>query len=47
MDFISGLPRKKQGFNIIWVVMDRLTKKSYLYSSEGHVPYRLVGSVIL
>ena len=47
MNFISGLPRKKQGFNIIWV-MDRLTKKKrYLYSSEGYVPCSLVGSIIL
>ena len=26
MDFISGLPKMKHDFNVIWVVVDRLTK---------------------
>ena len=29
MDFISGLPETKQSFNVIWVVVDRLTKMAH------------------
>lgn len=29
MDFIDGLPRTRQGFNNIWVIVDRLTKSAY------------------
>jgi hypothetical protein len=29
MDFIVGLPRTSQGYNSIWVIVDRLTKLTY------------------
>ncbi|GJZ95006.1 putative reverse transcriptase domain-containing protein [Tanacetum coccineum] len=29
MDFITKLPRSSQGFDTIWVIMDRLTKSTY------------------
>jgi hypothetical protein len=29
MDFIVGLPRISQGYNSIWVIMDRLTKSAH------------------
>ncbi|WVZ76066.1 hypothetical protein U9M48_024068, partial [Paspalum notatum var. saurae] len=29
MDFIVGLPRTQKGYNLIWVVMDRLTKVAH------------------
>ena len=29
MDFVSGLSKTKQGFNIIWVIVDRLTKTGH------------------
>jgi hypothetical protein len=28
MDFVSGLPKKKRGNNVIWVIVDRLTKSA-------------------
>jgi hypothetical protein len=30
MDFITGLPRTKSGYDSIWIVVDRLTKVSHL-----------------
>jgi hypothetical protein len=29
MDFIVGLPRTSHGYNLIWVIMDRLTKSAH------------------
>ena len=29
MDFTTGLPRSRDGYNSIWVIVDRLTKSSY------------------
>ncbi|GJS59333.1 putative reverse transcriptase domain-containing protein [Tanacetum coccineum] len=29
MDFVSGLPRKPNGYDRIWVIVDRLTKSAY------------------
>ena len=29
MDFILGLPKTKQSFNVIWVVVDELTKTTH------------------
>jgi len=28
MDFVSGLPKRKRGNNVIWVIVDRLTKSA-------------------
>jgi hypothetical protein len=29
MDFITGLPRSSQGYDSIWVIVDRLTKSAH------------------
>jgi hypothetical protein len=29
MDFIVGLPRTSRGYNLIWVIVDRLTKSDH------------------
>ena len=29
MDFVSGLPKSKKGNNMIWVIVDRLTKSAH------------------
>ena len=30
MDFITGLPRKRLGYDSIWVIVDRLTKLAHV-----------------
>jgi hypothetical protein len=29
MDFITGLPHTSKGYDLIWVIVDRLTKVAY------------------
>ena len=29
MDFVTGLPRSKDGYDSIWVIVDRLTKSAH------------------
>jgi hypothetical protein len=29
MDFITGLPKTSRGFDLIWVIVDRLTKSAH------------------
>jgi hypothetical protein len=30
MDFIVGLPRTSRGYNLIWVIVDRLSKSTHI-----------------
>ena len=39
IDFISGLPKTKQSFNVIWVIVDRLTKMAHFI--PGKTSYRV------
>ena len=29
MDFVTGLPRTHKGYDVIWVIVDRLTKSTH------------------
>jgi len=35
MDFVTALPRSPKGNNIVWVIVDRLTKSAHF------IPFRL------
>ena len=37
MDFITGLPRTRSGYDSIWVVVDHLTKVAHIHSSEDYL----------
>ena len=42
MEFVSGLPRTSNGYDAIWVIIDRLTKTAqFLLSKETHSIGRL------
>jgi hypothetical protein len=34
MDFVTGLPRGKKGNDVIWVVVDWLTKFAFVFAYE-------------
>jgi hypothetical protein len=36
MDFIVGIPRTRDGYDSIWVIVDRLTEVA-LHSGENHL----------
>nr|GEX39391.1 putative reverse transcriptase domain-containing protein [Tanacetum cinerariifolium] len=38
MDFITKLPKSSQGFNTIWVIVDRLTKSAHFLSIRENDP---------
>ncbi|GJX87005.1 putative reverse transcriptase domain-containing protein [Tanacetum coccineum] len=38
MDFITKLPRSSQGFNTIWVIVDRLTKSAHFLPIRENDP---------
>ena len=37
MDFITGFPRTRSGYDSIWVVVDSLDQSGSLYPSENHL----------
>ena len=42
MDFITGLPKTRSGYDSIWVVVDRLTKVAHFYPRDKHLHERKV-----
>lgn len=34
MDFIMGYPKTSKGFNVLWMIVDRLTKSTHFLSIE-------------
>ncbi|GKA99473.1 putative reverse transcriptase domain-containing protein [Tanacetum coccineum] len=38
MDFITKLPKSSQGFDTIWVIVDRLTKSAYFFRIRENDP---------
>ena len=36
MDFVVGLPRTQTGYNVIWVIMDRLTKSAHFLAIRNN-----------
>ena len=38
MDFVTGLPRSKDGYDSIWVIVDRLTKSAHFLPVKATYP---------
>ena len=38
MDFMTGLPRSKAGYDSIWVIVDRLTKSAHFLPVKATYP---------
>ena len=34
MDFVTGLPHTIRGFDLVWVIVDRMTKSAYFLSAK-------------
>ncbi|GJR80178.1 putative reverse transcriptase domain-containing protein [Tanacetum coccineum] len=47
MDFLTKLPRSKSGHDIIWVIVDRLTKSAYFLATREGLQYGEVGKKAL
>ncbi|GKA43434.1 putative reverse transcriptase domain-containing protein [Tanacetum coccineum] len=47
MDFITKLPRSSQGFDTIWVIVDRLTKSAHFLPIRENNPIRQIGKKAL
>ena len=47
MDFVSGLPRTKKGFDAIWVIVDRLTKTAHFLPINMKYPLEKLDKLYL
>ncbi|GKF47855.1 reverse transcriptase domain-containing protein [Tanacetum coccineum] len=47
MDFITKLPRSSQGFDTIWVIVDRLTKSSHFLPIRENDPLEKLARLYL
>ncbi|GJZ65883.1 putative reverse transcriptase domain-containing protein [Tanacetum coccineum] len=43
MDFVTKLPKSSQGYDTIWVIVDRLTKAAIFIANEGNRFYGITG----
>lgn len=46
MDFTIELPRTRDGYDSIWVIVDKLTKVSHFYTSQDHLFQSQVGRIV-
>ena len=47
MDFIMGLIRTRRQHDSIWVIVDRMTKSSHLFSSRLHIQRKIMLNCML
>jgi hypothetical protein len=47
MDFIVGLPMMARKFNLIWVIMDRLSKSAHFISVHTHYDARRYAEIYI
>ena len=45
MDFVTALPRTKVGYDMIWVVVDRLTKTAHFIPLKAGCPINRMAQV--
>ena len=47
MDFVSGLPRSSDGYDSIWVIVDRMTKSAHFLPVKMMDPMKKLAKLYL
>ena len=47
MDFVSGLLKSSEGYNSIWVIVDRMTKSAHFLPVKATDPMRKLAKLYL
>ena len=47
MDFVSGLPRSSEGYDSIWVIVDRMTKSAHFLPVKTTDPVKKLAKLYL
>ena len=47
MDFVVGMPRSQQNHDVVWVIMDRLTKLSHFIANSMTYPVEKMSRMYL